>query len=237
MKNAIVIGASSGIGKELALILAENGCKTIITGRRKEKLEELKRLNPDNFIVKSFDITTEDGNKELSEITEKTEKLDLLVLSAGTGDINEKLDYETENRINLLNVIAFTNVMNRFYKFFEKQGYGHITVISSIAGLRGNRYTPAYNASKAYQINYLEGLRQKAVKSGKKIFITDVRPGFVDTEMAKGDKLFWVSPPQKAARQIFRAIKNKKDVAYITKRWRLIATILKIMPGFLYKRL
>ncbi len=236
MKKAIIIGASSGIGKELVLILAENDYKTGITGRRKNKLNELKASNPDKFLVKSFDSATENNTEKLSELTNELNGLDLLILSAGTGDINQNLDYEIENRTNRLNVIAFTEIMTWAYTFFEKQGYGHIAVISSVAGLRGNRAAPAYNASKAYQINYLEGLRQKALKSGKKIFITDIRPGFIDTEMAKGDNLFWVSSPEKAAKQILTAIKKKKDVAYITKRWRIIGFILKILPNFIYKR-
>ena len=109
--------------------------------------------------------------------------------------------------------------------------------ISSIAGLRGSGIAPSYNASKAYQINYLEGFRQKAAKAKLQIAVTDVRPGFVDTDMAKGDGKFWVAPPQRAAKQIFSAIIGKKDRVYITKRWRLIAIILKILPTWVYKRM
>jgi short-subunit dehydrogenase len=60
-----------------------------------------------------------------------------------------------------------------------------------VAGIRGSRQAPSYNATKSYQINYLEGLRQKSRKS---IFVTDIRPGLVDTDMAKGEGLFWVMP-------------------------------------------
>lgn len=86
--------------------------------------------------------------------------LDLLILSSGNTFLNEKLDFELENKTNLLNVNAFAEIVDWTFNFFEKQGNGHLVAISSIAGIRGSRIAPAHNASKAYQINYLEGLRQ-----------------------------------------------------------------------------
>ena len=96
---------------------------------------------------------------------------------------------------------------------------------------------PAYNATKAFQINYLEGLRQKASKLKMPITVTDIRPGFVNTNMAKGEGQFWVAPVGKAANQTFDAIKRKKKVAYISRRWRLVAILLKLIPGSLYARM
>jgi len=96
---------------------------------------------------------------------------------------------------------------------------------------------PAYSATKAYQINYMEALRKKAFKAGGKITVTDVRPGLVDTAMAKGDGLFWVMPVEKVARQICSAIRKRKSKIYVTKRWHVLATINKNLPFGLYKRL
>jgi len=163
--------------------------------------------------------------------------LDLLILSSGTGDLNENLDVEIENTTNKLNVIAFTEIVDWAYTYFKEKGKGHIVAISSVAGIRGSRFAPAYSASKAYQINYLEGLRQKANQAKKAIFITDIRPGFVDTDMAKGEGQFWVTPKEKAAKQIFRIIQRKKSVGYVSKRWRLIAFLLKILPKSVHKRM
>ena len=109
--------------------------------------------------------------------------------------------------------------------------------ISSIGGLRGSRQSTSYNASKAYQINYMEGLRQKATNLKEPIYVTDIRPGLINTEMAKGEGLFWVMPVEKAVRQMYKAIKQKKKVAYITKRWGLIAQILKRIPKPVYDRI
>ena len=163
--------------------------------------------------------------------------LDLLIISAGIGDENKMLDFAIENKVIKTNIQGFTCVADWGMNYFKKQGYGHLVNISSIAGLMGNGEAPSYNATKAFQINYLEGLRLNADKSGAEIIVTDIRPGYVDTDMAKGDGMFWVAPVEKAAQQIFTAIKRKKKVVYITKRWRIIGIILKIMPYSLLRKL
>ncbi|HEX3045891.1 MAG TPA: SDR family NAD(P)-dependent oxidoreductase, partial [Bacillota bacterium] len=120
---------------------------------------------------------------------------------------------------------------------FLEQGHGVLVGISSIAGIRGNPIAPAYNASKAFVSNYLEGLRCKVKKLPMNIKIVDIRPGFVDTAMAKGDRLFWVASPQKAAQQIYRCIQQGKEKAYITRRWLLFAWLLKLLPDWLLYKL
>lgn len=137
----------------------------------------------------------------------------------------------------MLNVNAFTEIVNWTYNYFQNQGKGYLVGISSIAGIRGSGIAPAYNASKAYQINYLEGLRQKANKTKKPIYVTDIRPGFIDTDMAKGDGQFWVATKEKAARQIFGIIKRKKGIGYVTKRWWIIGKLLRIIPNAIYQRM
>jgi short-subunit dehydrogenase len=237
MKRAIVVGATSGIGNELAKILADNEYKIGITGRRIAALEKLKERDPEKYLVSSFDCTLEKNSERLTELTKQLGGLDLLILSSGTGDLNETLDFEIENTTNQLNVIAFTEIVDWAFNYFESEGKGHLVGISSLAGIRGGRIAPAYNASKAYQINYLEGLRQKAKKTKKPIYVTDIRPGFIDTAMAKGDGQFWVATKDKAAKQIHNLIKRKKDVGYVTKRWRLIAYLLRKLPNWMYKRM
>ena len=162
--------------------------------------------------------------------------LDLLVLSSGTGKINPALDPGIEKFTNEVNVAGFTAVADWAINYFEKQGHGHFAAITSVAAIRGSRYAPAYNASKAYQVNYLEGLRQRLFHLKKPIYITDIRPGFVDTAMAAGN-VFWMATVDKAAKQILHAIKNKRKVVYIIKRWRIIAILLRLIPGFLYERM
>ena len=237
MKKAIVIGATSGIGNELSKTLVQNGYKVGITGRRKPELEKLQKSNLDNYVISSFDCTNVNNSEKLDELTSLIDGLDLLILSSGTGDLNENLDFEIENKTNSLNVNAFTEIVDWAFNYFEKQGKGHLVAISSIAGLRGSRIAPAYNASKAYQINYIEGLRQKATKTKKPIYITDIRPGFVDTDMAKGEGKFWVASKEKATQQIFEIIKRKKNIGYVTKRWWLVAKLLSWIPNGIYKKM
>ncbi len=238
MKKAIIIGATSGIGKELAKILVNNNYKVGITGRRVELLNDLKTQHPSLFCTRAFDITNIHIVVENLEILiAELGGLDLLVISAGTGDLNPELNFEIEQQIVETNVTGFTCIANWTFNYFKKQKSGHLVAISSIGGLRGSRLAPAYNATKAYQINYLEGLRQKAKKLKTSIFITDIRPGLVNTQMAKGEGLFWVMPVEKAAKQIYSAISNKKKIAYVTKRWQLIARLLKLLPTQIYDRM
>ncbi len=233
MKKVIIVGATSGIGKELAILFKNNGYLVGITGRRLQYLEELKTTSPENYFIKSYDCTTASNSKKLKELADDLGGLDLLIMSSGTGDENQELDFKKDEQTVNLNVKAFTEIMDWSYNFFKNQGYGHITAISSVAGLRGSKYAPAYFASKAYQINYLESLRKMAKKS---IYITDIRPGYVNTAMALGDNLFWVSSKEKAAKQIFNYIKRKKNIGYVSKRWQIIAFALKLVPNFIYKR-
>lgn len=237
MKKALVVGASSGIGRELAKLLAGDGYLTAITGRRKGLLEELKSSRPELFHISSYDCIDMENTHQLDEILEKLVDLDLFILCAGHGEINKDLNFAVENQTNLLNVTAFTESVSWAFNYFKQKGHGHLVVITSIAGIRGGRAAPAYNASKAYQIHYLQGLRQRARKLKLPVTITDIRPGFVDTAMAKGGGRFWIVPKEKAARQIYSHIKRKSDIAYISKRWRLIAWLLKLMPGSIYSRL
>ena len=238
MKKAIVVGASSGIGYQLAVLLADNGYKVGITGRRDQLLLNLQGTNPEKFVVSVFDVTDiAHVPEQLKQLTEELGGLDLLILSSGTGKINPELDTAVEQDINALNVAGFTAVTNWAFNFFQKQAFGQFAAITSIAGIRGSRQAPAYFASKAYQINYLEGLRQKATKTKLPIYITDIRPGFVDTAMAGGENLFWVASAEKAADQIYKAIEHKRDVVYITKRWRIVGFLFWILPKFIHKRL
>jgi short-subunit dehydrogenase len=238
MKRAIIVGATSGIGRKLAEILVEKGYLVGITGRRQELLAEIKTQNPTQFITQPMDVTDLSATTaQLEALRQELGGLDLLILSSGTGDLNPQLSMAIEKQTIQTNVLGFTNVVDWAFTYFEQQKHGHLVAISSIAGVRGGGLAPAYNASKAYQINYLEGLRQKAAKLPIQLVITDIRPGLVNTEMAKGDKLTWVMPVHKIAKQIMRAINSKKHVVYVSKRWGLMARLLKILPNSMYEKM
>ena len=145
-----------------------------------------------------------------------------------------QLSYQLEEPTLLTNVVGFTNIADWGFRYFEQQKGGHLINISSVGGTRGSGVAPAYNASKAYQINYMEGLRQKAAKLPFAVYTTDIRPGFIDTAMAKGEGLFWVTPVDKAVKQIKKAISDRKKVAFISKRWKYVAWLFKLIPSALY---
>ena len=217
--NIVIIGATSGIGKTLFEKYANENNRIGIIGRRAHLLDELYQKYPSKTIPTKADITNlEEIEQAINALHKEMEYIDLAIVCSGTGDINATLDYS-------------------IYHILEQQGHGHLVAITSAGGLRGEAMAPAYSATKAYQINYVEALRKKAFKNGEHIIVTDIRPGLVDTAMAKGEGLFWVMPVEKVARQIISAIRKKKSKAYVTRRWHILAIINKNLPFFLYKRL
>lgn len=232
-KTVWIIGATSGIGHVLAQLFAAAGSRVFASGRRVHLLENLQQEFPETLDVFAHDVNVNAATDTvLEKIMGRTESLDLIVHCSGIGEENPPLEWETEAATLQTNVLAATYIYGLAFKLFSRQGHGHLAAISSIAALRGNRHAPAYFASKAFQVNYLESLylKTKEIKGGK-IYITDIRPGFVDTKMALGNEIFWLVPLPKAARQIFRAILRKKRVVYVSHRWRLIAFVLKIVPS------
>jgi len=235
MKKAIIIGASTGIGRALAKVLLDNNYKVGITGVEKNILNELNQISNINLNVKYLDCKSQTSSEIINGLINWLDGLDLLVFSAGIGHLDKNMGFEIENEANKLNVLAFTEIADKAYKYFESKKHGHFVAITSIAGLRGNRIAPAYHAAKSYQISYLEGLRQKAINSNLSVTITDIRPGFVDTGLVN-KKHFWMATKEKAAQQIFNIIAKKQNVGYVTKRWLIIALILKIIPNWIYNR-
>lgn len=238
MNKAIIIGASSGIGRELAKILSQNGYVVGVMARRVHLLDELRREADQVTFVQHIDVADpESAMPILGKLIEEMNGVDLVVISAGTGDINESLSWPLENETIKTNVTGFAALVNVAMDHFIGKGSGHLVNISSIAALRGGRESPAYNASKAFESNYLEGLRQKVTKLGLPITVTDIKPGFVKTAMAKGEGIFWAAEPVTAAEQIYRAIKRKKPSSYITRRWVLVAWLIRLLPRFMYERM
>ena len=236
--NVLIIGATSGIGKALFEIYAAKGNRIGIVGRRVYLLDELYQRHPDNTFTSAADITKqEEFGQAIDTLCRKLGSVDIAIVCSGRGDLNPSLDYALESPTIETNVRGWTFVIDMFYHVLEKQGHGHLVAITSVGGLRGEPMAPAYSATKAFQINYMEALRKKAFKSGSHIAVTDIRPGLVDTAMAKGEGLFWVMPVEKVANQIIATINKRKSIAYVTKRWHFIAIINKFLPYHIYKKI
>jgi len=238
MEKVVIIGATSGIGKGLAELYLEKGSIVGITGRRENLLKEVCSVNEERCKYRIADVTDlKTTIQSLEDLCQEIGGVDVLILSAGTGEINQDLNFDLEESVIKTNVLGFTNIVDWAYHQFEKQQKGHLVIISSIAGIRGSGSAPSYNATKAYQINYTEGIRQKMQKLKLPVYITDIRPGFVDTAMAKGEGLFWVCPVDKAVKQIYQAIRKRKKIVYVSRRWRYLAMLFKSLHVGVYSRM
>jgi short-subunit dehydrogenase len=235
-QKIIIIGATSGIGRELARIYASKGFRVGVTGRRMILLLSLQEEFPQNIFIECFDVTGMENIPHFRSLIEKLDGLDILVYNSGYGETSKELDWEIENKTTAINVNGFVEIVCYAFNYLLNQGHGQIACTSSIASIRGNSMAPAFSASKAFESTYLEGLYLKAKRVQKNIAVTDIQPGFVDTHLEKGYGKFWVSPVDKAAAQIYKAIQKRKKRAYITNRWAIIAWLLKYTPGFIYNR-
>lgn len=237
-KNILIIGATSGIGLALAKQLGKFEHTLILAGRKLDQLNNVEESISPKPVLLYIDVNnTLECIEQLNKMARSLPKIDMIIHCAGVGEVNEDLNLDTELATTKTNIEGFVSIANWAFHYFSRQRDGHFIVISSVGGLRGNHIAPAYNATKAFQINYLEGLAKKIKKEGLNMLLTDNRAGLVDTGMAKGEGLFWLAPVEKAAQQMYFAIKNKKRIAYVTKRWRTIAWILKLLPRNIYLKL
>lgn len=238
MNTAIIIGASSGIGRALAVDLSRHGYRVGAVARRTDLLTELQAELTGPCLIRSVDVSRpEQAMQSLQELIDELRDVELFIISAGTGFENAPLEWEPERATIAVNVLGFAGMVNVAVKHLEARGSGHLVGISSLAALRGNGIAPAYNASKAFVSNYLQGVRYRFAKLKLPVVVTDVQPGFVDTRMAGAERPFWVASPEKAARQITAAIRGRKRHVYVTRRWRIIAWLLRMVPDALYARI
>ena len=237
LKTVMIIGATSGIGRGLAEHFHARGYRVIITGRREHLLDEIERELGDRCHGFEMDVTqTNSAQSRFAEILRKVGDVDIVVLSAGTGAINIPLDWEVEEKIITTDVIGFAALASCAYNYFRNRGFGHLVGITSIAGERSLPQSIAYSASKSFCAVYLTGIRNLARREKKKIYVTDIRPGYVDTILAQGP-VFWCASVPKAAEQIFHAIHRKKKVAYITKRWYFVSLFARFIPDWILSKL
>jgi len=238
VRSAIIIGASSGIGRALAKVLASSGYCLGLASRRGELLREVAEEIRSTSFVKVIDVSRPvEAMHNLRELIAEMKDVELFVISSGIGAINPQLDWEPESETIAVNVSGFTAMANVAIAHLEQRGSGCLVGISSIAALLGNPDAPAYDASKAFMSNYLQGVRYRFAKLGLPVVVTDVQPGFVDTPMAKAARKFWVASPEKAAEQIFTAIRRRKKHVYVTRRWRLVAWLIKATPDWLLSKI
>lgn len=239
-KKAVIIGASSGIGAALAIELSGKGYTLGLAARRLGVME--REIQPE-LVTPSYlsymDVSDiESSIIALHKLIEKMGGIDLMVINAGVSGSSSNMERETAEQLIRINVLGFAAMLHEGYRIFQKQGHGHIAGISSIASLLPHPNGSAYNASKAFVSNYLDSMRLRIKRRGENVTITDVMPGYILTPMTEENKrMFWVASAEKAARQIAHDIIRKKPISYVSRRWRLIAYLLSLMPRPLLYRI
>lgn len=233
MGNAIVIGASSGIGREVAKLLIAEGWTVGVAARRVELLQTLGAA-----AVEPIDVTTETATEHLRRLINKTGGMDLFFYASGIGKQNRELKEDVELATVQTNGLGFTRMIGEAYRYFAEQGQGHIAAITSIAGTKGLGPAPSYSATKAMQIVYLQALEQQAHARGLEIRFTDIRPGFVDTALLSGDfKYPMMLRPDRVAKDIVSAIKGRKHIRVVDWKYRLLTALWRRIPRWVWRRL
>lgn len=237
-KKVIIIGATSGIGREVALIYIAQGWKVGVAGRREAELEALRSAYPEQVSAQALDITKEDAPQKLQALIEQVGGMDVFLLSSGIGKQNPTLETGLELTTATTNVEGFIRMTNAAYHYFEQQGHGHLAVISSIAGTKGLGAAPAYSATKGFQNIYMDALDQLARMKKLNIRFTDIRPGFVATPLLNNQKKYpMLMDAPIVALDIVSAIEKKKRVAIIDWKFRLLVGFWRLIPKWIWLRL
>jgi short-subunit dehydrogenase len=235
----IIIGATSGIGESLARQAVNKGYLVGGTGRRTERLKEMKKELGDSFHFRRMDIVKKsESSSQLHSLIEEMGGMDIIVLNAGISSFPASSIISMEQEIIDVNVSGFVQLFGEAFQYFRKKGHGQIVGISSIAALFGSSRTAPYSASKAFISTYMQAYRQRCNSGNFNITVTDVKPGFVESEMTEGKSgMFWVADTDKAVKQMLTDIEKKKSYSYVTRRWRLIAWLLKLTPNWIIDRM
>ena len=236
MKRVVIIGASSGIGLEVAKLFLAQDCMLGVAARRQDRLDELKKMAPDRVVTATIDVTSSDADARLRSLIGDLGGMDLFFYASGIGKQNRELAPDIElNTVNT-NGMGFTRMIGEAYRYFAERGEGHIAAITSIAGTKGLGPAPSYSATKAMQNVYLQALEQQAHARGLKIRFTDIRPGFVDTDLLKGDYRYpMLLKPQAVARHSVRAIENGRHVTVVDWRYAVLTALWRLLPRPLWR--
>ena len=237
-KKAIIVGASSGIGLEVAKLLLADGWQLGVAARREELLQDLKAVASERVEIMSIDVTKPDAGEKLLVLIERLGGMDLYFHASGIGKQNRTLEEDIELNTMETNAVGFTRMIGTAYRYFAQQGKGHVAAITSIAGTKGLGPAPAYSATKALQATYLQALEQQAHQRGLDIRFTDIRPGFVDTALLAGNfKYPMLMKPETVARDIVRSIYRKRHVRVIDGRYRIMTFFWRLIPNWIWRRL
>ena len=238
MKRIVIVGATSGMGLEVARLALRAGWRVGAAGRRTDRLEALRAEAPEQVEIRQMDVTDPAAPEQLATLIERLGGMDIYLHSSGTGFRNEALDPAIELATARTNAEGFIRMVTAAYTYFRSHGGGQIAVISSIAGTKGLGAAPAYSATKRLQNTYIDALAQLARMQRARIRFTDIRPGFVDTPLLAADGGYpMLMPADRVARRIFRAIVRRRRRVVIDGRFALLVFFWRLIPAWLWERL
>lgn len=252
-RKAIVMGATSGIGMEVAKLLAEQGWQVGIAGRRVERLEAIKQSHEGILCYQQIDVTSKDAPDRLLKLIDELGGMDLYFHSSGIGWQNNSLDIDKELRTVETNGLGFVRMVDTaFNRFAERNhpaasdGKGssasrsslpRIACITSIAGTKGLGAAPAYSATKRFQSHYLECLTQQARMRHLNIAITDIRPGFVKTDLIAGSSYPLQLDAKDVAKSIVKALEKGRSVKVIDWRYAILVFFWSLIPRWIWTKM
>ena len=245
MKRAIIVGATSGIGREVARALAQRGVVVGVAGRRADRLRELQaEFGEERVCIAEIDVTKEDATERLDALISKVGAPDLLLYASGIGKQNPELDLDIELNTVATNSVGMVRLVVHFLCYVKQsQAYdakhkAHIAVISSVAGTKGMGSAPAYSATKSMQSTYLSALAQYVRMYDVPAEFSDIRPGFVATEILNPEKRYpMLMSPATATRHILRGLKRRRRIIIFDWRFKLIVLLWRLIPRCVWERL
>ncbi len=240
MKTIWITGASSGIGKALAIKFSNEGWQVAASARRNNLLNELSEKNK-NITSFPLDVTNSGRCKEIfKEIKEKFKEIDISVFCTGTHDPQAEKRFELNSIERIMNVNFFgtINSINAVYEYYKERKSGHISIVSSVAGYRGLPSAGAYCASKSALTTFAESLYFDLKRFNIRVSV--VHPGFIKTPMTDQNDFTMpmIKPPEYAAEEMFKGLtKSKNFEIHFPKKFTFIMKVLEIMPNWLYLKL
>jgi short-subunit dehydrogenase len=244
-KQAIIIGATSGIGQAVAQRLLDQGWRIAIAGRREERLVALQeRYGADRVVYRVMDVTDQSAVGILDELLSEVAIPEVLLYAAGIGRQNPDLEEGMELRTVRTNCEGMVRIVDHFINYVKRTPHytpkrkAHVAVITSVAGTKGMGQAPAYSATKSMQSAYLVALAQHARMQRIPLSVGDIRPGFVATEILNPEKRYpMIMSVERAAKFVVRSLRRHQRITIFDWRYRLLVGFWRLIPRWLWERL
>ncbi|NOZ01539.1 MAG: SDR family NAD(P)-dependent oxidoreductase [Deltaproteobacteria bacterium] len=241
-KAAVITGASSGIGKDLALLWAQWGCRVGLVARREDLLERVaeqcREAGVDAMVFQG-DVTDREAMERVrDQAIERFGFVDIVVANAGVGGLNPAscFDLDIHRRTMEINCVGVANTLVPFIPSMIEKGDGILTTVSSLSGFRGLPKAASYSSSKAMQGIFMESLRVDLRPHGVHAFC--IHPGFIETPMTEHDEFTmpFKMPVRRSSMLISKAIARRRRVYLYPWPMKLLTWVNMALPRWLYDR-